>query len=573
MPSGGGTALCRDPLPGPALKLIVANEFAERFCFYGTRSLLVIFLTKQVHLSDAHAVSIYSLYVALSYFSPLLGGYVADVWLGRFMTIICFNAAYLIGVSIWAATSTVNSFAGCLCGLALMALGAGGIKPNISPLGADQLADASEKQLVEFFFWFYFAINFGVAIAYVVVPLVRDVAGYPAAISLGLGMLTVSLALLVAGRPWYRLVPPSGTSMYATVLRVVVAADACRCLRQRGAAALSPALADLPRGAAASSEASPLLIGAAARQQLDDDPAESFGLDSAAAPKRASEPAQLPTGSATAHPTLAAAATCCSAYGWLERARGAVPDADIDGTIRVFRLLPVFACLPIFWMLDDSQDSVWTLQRRQMDLCAGGGFCIAVEQLGAVNPVLIMALVPLFNVFIFPFLHAQPHAWLRPRPVRQMAVGMQLAAVAFVGSAVLQHYIDTSPAASVSVFWQVPQILVLTTAEVLVSATGLEFAYSQAPPSFKGSIVAVYYLSIACGDLVAAVVYSSLDAVLSSVQLLLLYAILMSLTGVAFIAVACMYVSAPHQGAEHRDGAPGPSRAADKALADEAAHD
>lgn len=145
--------LCRDPLPGAPLKLIVANEFAERFCFYGTRSLLVIFLTSRVHISDANAASIYSLYIALSYFSPLLGGYVADVWLGRFYTILCFNVAYLIGVATWAATSTSDSLAGCLCGLSLMALGAGGIKPNISPLGADQLVGASETQLVEYFFW------------------------------------------------------------------------------------------------------------------------------------------------------------------------------------------------------------------------------------------------------------------------------------------------------------------------------------------------------------------------------------------------------------------------------------
>jgi POT family proton-dependent oligopeptide transporter len=195
-------------------------------------------------------------------------------------------------------------------------------------------------------------------------------------------------------------------------------------------------------------------------------------------------------------------------------------------------------------MLDDSQDSVWLLQRRAMNLCAGG-FCIAAEQLGAVNPLLIMTLVPLFNVVIFPGLHAQPYSWLRPKPVRQMAVGMQLAALAFVGSAALQSHIDASPPNSVPFLWQVPQIILLTTAEVLVSATGLEFAYSQAPPSFKGSIVAVYYLSNACGDLIAAAVYSSLSAALS-VQLLLLFAGLMAATVLVFIAVAAAYVAAPH---------------------------
>ena len=79
------TYTCSDPLPGTPLKLIVANEFAERFCFYGTRSLLVLFLTDRLHFSEANAVTTYSLYLAGCYLSPLLGGYVSDgeLWVSR----------------------------------------------------------------------------------------------------------------------------------------------------------------------------------------------------------------------------------------------------------------------------------------------------------------------------------------------------------------------------------------------------------------------------------------------------------------------------------------------------------
>ena len=167
---------CSDPLPGIPLKLIVANEFAERFCFYGTRSLLVLYL-KSLGFSDANAVTAYSLYLAGCYLSPLLGGYISDgearscyslsslascntisplpsaVYLGRFRTIVTFNVSYILGVTIWGGTAFINSTPGCLIGLALMALGTGGIKPNISPLGADQLIGASERQLIAYFFW------------------------------------------------------------------------------------------------------------------------------------------------------------------------------------------------------------------------------------------------------------------------------------------------------------------------------------------------------------------------------------------------------------------------------------
>jgi hypothetical protein len=137
-----------DPLPGTPLKLIVANEFAERFCFYGTRSLLVLYLTEGLHFSEPQAVTGYSIYMGLCYLSPLLGGYVADVYLGRFLTIAVFNVLYLCGVAIWGGTAFVNALAGCIVGLFLMGAGTGGIKPNISPFGADQFVGASDRQLM-----------------------------------------------------------------------------------------------------------------------------------------------------------------------------------------------------------------------------------------------------------------------------------------------------------------------------------------------------------------------------------------------------------------------------------------
>lgn len=75
------------------------------------------------------------------------------VYLGRYRTILLFNLSYIAGVAIWGGTAFFNSWPGCAIGLTLMALGTGGIKPNISPLGADQLFGASERQLMAYFFW------------------------------------------------------------------------------------------------------------------------------------------------------------------------------------------------------------------------------------------------------------------------------------------------------------------------------------------------------------------------------------------------------------------------------------
>ncbi len=63
---------------------------------------------------------------------------------------------------------------------------------------------------------------------------------------------------------------------------------------------------------------------------------------------------------------------------------------------------------------------------------------------------------------------------------------MQIAALSYVIAAFVQQKVDSQPAGSVWVLWQLPQIFTITFAEMLVSATGLEFAYSQAPVGVRG---------------------------------------------------------------------------------------
>ena len=161
-----------------------------------------------------------------------------------------------------------------------------------------------------------------------------------------------------AGRPWYRLIPPAGVSVYNTVTRVIAAANPCQ--------------SDRHGGSSTPGEDASLLRSPGHASSPSDDPI-------AAAPTRAAPPAAT---------KLVAQGTEDSIFSWLLRARATVPEADVEGTIRLFRILPLFACLPFFWMLFDSQDSVWTLQREEMNLCAGS-LCLAVEQLGAVNPILV----------------------------------------------------------------------------------------------------------------------------------------------------------------------------------------
>ena len=114
----------------------------------------------------------------------------------------------------------------------------------------------------------------------------------------------------------------------------------------------------------------------------------------------------------------------------------------------------------------------------------------------ALNPLLVMLLIPFNNLVLYPALR---RLGVEPTALRRMGLGIALAGAAWVAAGLLQLRLDGG--AAVSIAWQVIPYLLLTFGEVLVSATGLEFAYSQAPASMKGTIMSFWSLSVTFGNL------------------------------------------------------------------------
>jgi peptide/histidine transporter 3/4 len=145
---------------------IIVNEFCERLAFYGFQGSLVLFMKKQLGFSNADAATQMITWNGCCYITPLIGGFVADAYLGRYKAILYFISIYFIGmvgvcVSARAAHPDVTLF---FVAIYITALGTGGIKPNVSTLGADQFVGKSPQVLAEkssFFSWFYWSINLG----------------------------------------------------------------------------------------------------------------------------------------------------------------------------------------------------------------------------------------------------------------------------------------------------------------------------------------------------------------------------------------------------------------------------
>jgi proton-dependent oligopeptide transporter, POT family len=182
----------------------------------------------------------------------------------------------------------------------------------------------------------------------------------------------------------------------------------------------------------------------------------------------------------------------------------------IEGVRAVLRILIVFALVTPFWSLFDQKASTWILQADQM--AKPDWFSSA--QMQALNPALVMLLIPFNNLVLYPALR---RLGIEVTALRRMGFGIAFSGLAWIAAGAIQLSIDGGE--PVSIVWQVLPYALLTFGEVLVSATGLEFAYSQAPQSMKGTIMAFWYLSITTGNLWVLLVNASVrnEAVLSKI--------------------------------------------------------
>src|SRR3954452_11295595 len=179
---------------------------------------------------------------------------------------------------------------------------------------------------------------------------------------------------------------------------------------------------------------------------------------------------------------------------WLELdgIREKHPAEAIAGVRAVLRVLVLFALVTPFWSLFDQKASTWILQANAMTKPSW----FQSSQMQALNPALVMLLIPFNNLVLYPALRRRGY---EPTALRRMTAGIAFSGVSWIIVGVMQLVLDRGDAFSIT--WQVLPYAFLTFGEVLVSATGLEFAYSQAPLEMKGAIMAFWNLAVTVGNL------------------------------------------------------------------------
>ena len=180
LPADGGapadTETRSDKMPA-GIPFIVANEFAERFCYYGINAILSIYMTQFLRFGDAEATSLHSLFKSGAYFFPLVGAIVSDVFWGKFRTIMTFSIVYVRGLH--DARARAGHRSACCSASFLVAFGTGGIKPCVSTNVGDQFTSKNQHLIERAFSYFYLAINAGSSISIYFCPVLLQEATGP----------------------------------------------------------------------------------------------------------------------------------------------------------------------------------------------------------------------------------------------------------------------------------------------------------------------------------------------------------------------------------------------------------
>ena len=464
---------------------IMGNEACERFSFYGMRNILVQFLVSSVLLAylpeaerEGMAKEVFHTFVIGVYFFPLLGGWLSDRFFGKYNTVLWFSLVYCAGHACLALFE--GNRTGFYTGLFLIALGSGGIKPLVVSFVGDQF-DQSNKHLAKIVFdFFYWTINFGSFFASLLMPLFLRNFGPSIAFGIPGILMFIATLLFWLGRKHYVRVPPTrgkDPHSFYNVARTALTSE----VRGQGRPGWWVAVAGFALAA--------LLLLCWLLEHV-------LGMPLAFWPEKFNFVV-----------TFCLALGVVIAFGGvgvsmqLDRARGLHPDEAVDSVRSVLRILIIFALTTPFWSLFDQKASTWVLQGKEMVVPHEAWWWPSwlvkeAAQMQALNPLLIMMLIPFNNIVLYPLLRRMG---FDPTALRRMGWGIAFAGIAWIIAGFIQLNMDSG--AETSLAWQFWPYLLLTFGEVLVSATALEFAYSQATTAMKGVIMAFWYLTSTFGNL------------------------------------------------------------------------
>ncbi|CAO2183746.1 unnamed protein product [Urochloa humidicola] len=471
-----------------AAALALGIELCERLSTTGIAVNLVTYLTGTMHLPSAAAANVVTDFMGTSFLLCLLGGFLADSFLGRYLTIAIFALVQAIGTGLLAVSTEVRQLrpppcaAGGPCEQAtglqmgvlyvclyLIALGTGGLKSSVSGFGTDQFdeRDARERAAMGLFFnRFFFFISVGTLLAVTVLVYVQDHVGRSWAYGICAGAMLLAITVFLSGTRRYRYKRGSGSPI-VHILQVLVAATRKRHIKQPLAA--SALYEDRPDHARIPHTTQFLCLDRAAVIAGDDD--NEVGRDGQPAPN----PWKL-----------------CSV-------------SRVEEVKMVARLMPVWATTILFWtiyaqMITFSVEQATTMDRRI------GGFDIPAASLTVFFVGAIMLTLAVYDRVVVPLCRSLATGRQGLTNLEKIGIGLVfsiagMAAAAFcekkrLATASAAH--ESSPL-PISVFMLTPQFLLVGAGEAFIYTGQLDFFITRSPKGMKTMSTGLFLTTLALG--------------------------------------------------------------------------
>lgn len=485
----------------------------ERLAYYALATNFFLFLNKgpwdgPLAWDSLDAMNAVFVLAGVSYMSALLGGYISDAWLGRFKTMVCGFLLYISGY-ILLTLMAVDRLPRIICGersflseshnstpnapcktavyisVTIVGLGVGIVKSNIAPFGAEQLKTADPQKTRSFFSWFYWCINLGSLVGVGIITYIEQdspgvcVNGFFCGYLIASVCLVLAMILFIAVMPCYHIVPPEG-SVIGNILKIIWEALGAQVRHWRHG-----------------------------RRNVNANPLHI-------------EPR------------------------FLDRAKirfgGSFHELAVDDVRSLGKLLTVFTALLPYWLVYFQMETSFQAQGLHMRFDLFGTnetnktlqedysldtpldddnvgllkFSVPAAWLTLFNQLFLIGAIPVVSSFLYPRLD---RAGIRVSVLFRIGIGMLFSILAVMTAGGLESYriylwkhdnsshIEqiignvTYHAVNISIFWQIPQYILVGAAELFASIAGLEFAYSAAPRNFQGMIMGIFYTMEGVGSL------------------------------------------------------------------------
>ncbi|XP_060178447.1 protein NRT1/ PTR FAMILY 6.3-like [Lycium barbarum] len=479
--------------------MILGVEAVERLTTLGIAVNLVTYLTGTMHLGNATAANNVTNFLGTSFMLTLLGGFVADTFLGRYLTIGIFATVQAIGVTILTISTIIPSLRPPKCdqgrsscipanskqlmvlyiALYMTALGTGGLKSSVSGFGTDQFDDRDEKekgQMIKFFDWFFFFINVGSLGAVTILVYVQDNLGREWGYGICACAIVIALVVFLFGTRKYRFKKLVGSPL-TQIASVFVAAWRNRHL-------------EVPSDSSLLYEIDDNIFGEGnkkSKQKLPHSKEYRF-LDKAAIKVDSDQS----TGSNVVNKWTLSTLT------------------DVEEVKLLIRMLPTWATTIMFWTVYAQMTTFSVSQATTMDRHIGKSFEIPPASLTVFFVGSILLTVIFYDRVMVPICRRVANKSHGLTPLQRIFIGLILSILAMIAAALTEvkrlkvahlNGLTNDPNAMIpmSVFWLIPQFLLVGAGEAFTYIGQLDFFLRECPKGMKTMSTGLFLSTLALG--------------------------------------------------------------------------